>query len=99
MKLTTMLLAMGLASATCLAQTTSSGQAQIGAPSDGTTYTVVTSTQVEKADAVRCGMNDASAPNMGIFRAELRQYTEYKDGKVVRTWRDTVDVFDHCYEP
>ena len=71
----------------------------IGAPPDGVTYIIVTSTQVFKADAVDCGFNDVGAANMGVFNSELREYTEYKDGAAVKTWRDTVDVFDHCYEP
>ncbi|MGH9574981.1 MAG: hypothetical protein ACRD40_15800, partial [Candidatus Acidiferrales bacterium] len=74
-------------------------QDQIGTPPDGTTYTVVTSKEMNKADSTDCGFNDVSAPNQGVFRQELREYKQYKDGKVVRTWRDTEEVFLRCYEP
>lgn len=74
-------------------------QDQTGPPPDGTTYTVVTSREMSKADSTDCGFNDVSAPIQGVFRQKLREYTQYKDGKVVRTWRDTEEVFLHCYEP
>jgi hypothetical protein len=80
----------------CLGQ--ESGPA-MGAPADGATYTVVSSKEVTKADSADCGFNDVSAPKQGVFNEELREYTEFKDGKVVRTWRQTEDVFLRCYEP
>ena len=49
-------------------------QDQIGPPPDGTTYTVVTSREMNKADSTDCGFNDVSAPIQGVFRQELREY-------------------------
>ncbi|MGH9573305.1 MAG: hypothetical protein ACRD40_07235 [Candidatus Acidiferrales bacterium] len=54
---------------------------------------------MSKADSTDCGFNDVSAPIQGVFRQELREDKQYKDGKVVRTWRDTEEVFLRCYEP
>ena len=77
----------------------SEGSAQsIGAP-QGVTYTVVSTSQVTRANAARCGYNDLSMPNMAVYTRELREYTQYSNGRVVRTWRETAEVFDRCYLP
>ena len=64
----------------------------------GISYRVVSRTEILKPDGVRCGFNDLSAPNPAIFMSEDREYSEFKDCKLVRTWHKTVDVFDHCKE-
>ena len=73
--------------------------ASLGPPKDGIQYTVVSTTQVSKAYPEKCGFNDIAAPNIGIFNRELREFTEYRGGTKVRTWRDTVEVFVRCHEP
>ena len=82
-----------LVSATLTAQ-----ESSVGPPADGVHYTVASSSEVTKADATDCGYNDPGIPNMGIFRRERRDYEEFKEGKSVRRWQDTVDVFVRCHE-
>lgn len=72
---------------------------KIGAPRDGITYRVESSTTTTRADAARCGYNDLSLPNTAIYRVEQRTYEEVKDGRVVRTWTETAESFERCYEP
>jgi hypothetical protein len=65
----------------------------------GTTYSVVFSKQVFKAALTECGTNDLGFPHSGVFRRELREYSDSSAGPVIRTWRTTVDVFVRCHEP
>jgi|ERR1700674_1486182 hypothetical protein len=74
-------------------------QATIGAPSDGIHYSVESTKEVTKSDALDCGHNDTGVANVGVFHREHRKYVEYRDSKLIRTWYDDVDVFDHCHEP
>jgi hypothetical protein len=50
-------------------ETNTFSQPSIG-PADGDYLTVESTEIVYLPDAVRCGFNDASAPNMGRFRRE-----------------------------
>jgi hypothetical protein len=56
----------------------------------------MSSTQIVKPDGGNCGFNDATVPSPAIYRRELRHYSEYHSGRLVRTWDATVDVFIEC---
>lgn len=58
---------------------------------DGISYTVLEATEVPKADLVAC-----PGGSTAIYRRESRQYSERRNGQVVRRWRTLVDVFDRC---
>jgi hypothetical protein len=34
-----------------------------------------------------------------VFRIESRFYSEYNNGRLVRTWSQEAEVFVRCYEP
>lgn len=63
--------------------------AGIGAP-DGIHYEVLYTSQITRP-AIECGINDIGLPNPGTFEVEHRQYTEWKDGEVIRTWQEEAD--------
>jgi hypothetical protein len=75
-----------------------SAQGTIG-PANGVSYRVVSSHEVVKMDAARCGYHDLSLPNGGVFRVETRVYSEYSNGKLLRTWTQEAETFVRCYEP
>jgi hypothetical protein len=65
-------------------------------PAEGISYEIISSSQITKPDAGRCGFNDLSIPNSATYTREVRQYTQYANGTVVRTWTETVDTFLAC---
>jgi hypothetical protein len=67
----------------------------VGPELDGISYQVLSSSEVVKP-SVQCGFNDLSFPNPAKFRREVRQFAERREGKVVRTWTETEDVFVDC---
>ena len=67
---------------------------QIGPP-DGIHY-IVTSQREETKPSVACGFNDVGVPNMGKFLIETRQYEEYRSGKLIRSWSETIETFREC---
>ena len=92
-------LALGLTDASAAqAQARSAEGGTIRAP-HGTSYSVESSTEVMKPDPVTCGYNSAGVSRMGVYRRQLRVYTYHNQGRLVRTWRETVDVFQRCYRP
>jgi hypothetical protein len=70
----------------------------IGA-ANGTQCTTISKTEVSRGDAVRCGFNDLSIPNIAVFEQERLSCTEYNNGNVVRTFQDTKERFLRCHEP
>lgn len=81
-----------------LATGSASAQGTIG-PANGVSYRVISAHEVVKMDAGRCGYHDLSLPNGGVFRIENRFYSEYNNGRLVRTWSQEAEVFVRCYEP
>jgi hypothetical protein len=73
-------------------------QTSIG-PADGDYITIESTEIVYLADAVHCGFNDLSAPNMGRFRREHLKIDSYRNGKLLGSRTDTRDVFLDCYQP
>jgi len=63
---------------------------------DGISYTVLSVTEIMKPCPGLCGYNDLGVPIMGIYRRELREYSEYQKGKLIRKWQKKVDVFVKC---
>lgn len=43
-----------------------------------------------------CGYR-RDVPNFGIFIRETREYSEFADGLVIRTWVEPEFVFDRCW--
>jgi hypothetical protein len=84
--------------AIALATGSASAQGTIG-PANGVSYRVISAHEVVKMDAGRCGYHDLSLPNGGVFRIESRFYSEYNNGRLVRTWSQEAEVFVRCYEP
>jgi hypothetical protein len=68
-------------------------------PANGTQCTTISKTETSRADAVRCGFNDLSLPNIAVFEIEKRSCTEYKDGKAIRTFQDSQEKFLRCHNP
>lgn len=65
---------------------------KIAAPRpDGINYTILEATEVPGPDDDAC-----PGDQVAIYRRELRQYGERRNGEVVRRWRSMVDVFDRC---
>jgi hypothetical protein len=71
---------------------------EIKAP-DGVSYEVVSSSEITKAAGAECGFNKLAAPNPGIYLREVRNYKQYKDGKLIRTWQETKDKWVRCHHP
>lgn len=67
----------------------------IGAQPDGIFYEVV-GTREETRLSPLCGFNDFGLPNNGIYRIETRNYHEYRNGNLVRTWMEDEDTFVRC---
>lgn len=65
-------------------------------PEEGVSSRIMSSTQIVKPDGGRCGFNDAGVPAPAIYRRELRHYSEYHDGKLLRIWDATEDHFVEC---
>ena len=64
-------------------------------PPDGIHY-VVAGTRQEVRPAPECGFNDFGVANPGIFNVETRQYSEYQNGQLIRSWAEDVSVFAGC---
>ncbi len=67
----------------------------IGVP-DGTSYTILYSTEVVKPDLGNCGFNDIALPNPGVYNRETRQYETYVGGKLISREVKDVDTFVRC---
>ncbi len=64
-------------------------------PPDGIHYEVLYTTQVHKP-AFECGFNDVGLLNSGTFDVEVRQYSEYAQGSLLRQWTESVETFVAC---
>ena len=64
-------------------------------PADGVSYQVVSSHE-ELQSTAECGFNDLGVPNNGIFMVETRDYTEYENGVLVKTWTEDVSTLSRC---
>lgn len=67
----------------------------IGKP-DGTSYSVLYTTEIVIPDFGHCGFNDLALPNPAIYSREARQYTTYANGALVSSDQRFVDVFVRC---
>jgi hypothetical protein len=56
-------------------------------------FTVVR-TRLVTEECERCSYR--SRRGLGVFRVETRLYSEFLGGRVLRTWYDTTEYFDHC---
>ena len=63
---------------------------------DGTSYTVLSS-QTQRDQAARCGMDVHGAAIDGVYLVELRHYEAWRNGVFVRTWEETAKTFQQCY--
>ena len=45
-----------------------------------------------------CGYRSYGRPRDGIYRVEMRLYSEFHRGRVVRTWVERSDIFVDCYD-
>jgi hypothetical protein len=81
-----------------LLQTKTFAQASIE-ERDGEYYEVEYSETVYKPAPGMCGFMDTMHANMGRYRREHRKYSQWYHGKLLRTWRDTTDVFEDCLQP
>jgi hypothetical protein len=43
-----------------------------------------------------CGYRRGEGGGSGAFRVETRIYAEWVRGRVIRTWREETECFDHC---
>jgi hypothetical protein len=59
---------------------------------------ILESQEISEPDAVRCGCTEHGIPRSGVYTRELREYVEFRQGKLLRTWRETVDLFERCLE-
>lgn len=91
-------LAAGVLAAFAMVAPAQSGGPTIGAP-NGVSYEVTSTREVTRMDGGRCGYHDLSLPNGAVFRVETRVYREFKEGKLLRTWQATAELFVRCYEP
>jgi len=74
------------------------GDGPVIGPPDGIHYQVLYSyPRYEPTPA--CGFNDLSIPNQGEFNVEVREYSHYIGGSLVRQWRDEVSTFSRCHLP
>ena len=64
-------------------------------PNDGTSYTVVGSTEVRIADPV-CGFDNQGHPNDAIHTVEERLYATHLNGVLHGTWGETSENFSRC---
>ena len=64
-------------------------------PPDGISYVIVSNSEETVMDPI-CGYNDASFPNPAVFLVEARRYSEYREGKLVREWSETIRTFLRC---
>jgi hypothetical protein len=66
---------------------------------NGISYMVLSREEITKAAVDHCSSNEHGQPNLGVFRRELRAYSQSSGGgNAVRFWRETIDVFVHCRE-
>jgi hypothetical protein len=65
-------------------------------PQNGISYTVLSTSRITKPDATNCGFNDIGLPNPASYSREVRQYSEYLNGTLTRSWQETVDTFSAC---
>ena len=64
-------------------------------PADGTSYQVMSSTEVTIMDPA-CGFNDIGVPNAAVHKSEARHYSTFSNGALVSQWDETVDSFLRC---
>ena len=62
---------------------------------DGTSYTVLSS-QNQRDQAARCGLDAHGAAIDGVYLVELRHYETWRNGVFVRTWEETAKTFLQC---
>ncbi|BDC45375.1 hypothetical protein PTKU15_86720 [Paraburkholderia terrae] len=69
----------------------------IGAP-DGIHYTVSSTREIIQPTAA-CGFNDIGVANAGVFTVETRNYEEWRNGTLVRSWiEDSQPQFVRCVD-
>jgi hypothetical protein len=56
----------------------------------------VVRTRLITRECAGCGDRRGDYIGLGVFRVETRLYSEFVRGRVVRTWRETEEFFDHC---
>jgi hypothetical protein len=56
----------------------------------------ITRTRLFTRECDGCGSRRGEYGGLGVFRVETRRYQEVLRGHLVRTWREDVEVFDHC---
>ncbi len=70
---------------------------EIGAP-DGIHYTVSSTREFTQPTAA-CGFNDIGVENAGVFTVETRNYEEWSNGTLVRSWtEDSQPQFVRCVD-
>jgi hypothetical protein len=73
----------------------SDGDPTIG-PADGTSYTVLFTTQVAKPSPAQCGFGDFGNPLTGLYTVETREYRTYVNGTLVSDRMENVETFVMC---
>lgn len=66
-------------------------------PPDGIHYEVI-SMREETKMSPSCGFNDLGVPNGAVFSIEVRRYSEYAAGQLIRTWEEDHESFLRCSE-
>jgi len=61
-------------------------------------FEVVRSREIVRPCGELCGYRGGDRPAEGVFRIETRFYTEFRGGRVLRTWTEDFEVFLHCYD-
>lgn len=61
-------------------------------------FEIVRSREIVRPCGDLCGFRGDELPAEGVFRIETRFYTEFRGGRVLRTWTEEFEVFLHCYD-
>jgi hypothetical protein len=59
-------------------------------------FEVVRSREIVRPCGELCGYRGGDRPSEGVFRLETRFYTEFRGGRVLRTWTEDFEIFLHC---
>lgn len=68
---------------------------QVIGPANGVSYRVVSRRPERRADP-SCGYTDLGFAKVRDYQIETREYQEARDGKIVRTWNQTVETARSC---